>query len=153
MRTAAIPAMVNAHSHAFQLDLRGVGERPAPRAAAGAPPTDDFWSWRTAMFRLAGALDPDAIADVARRAYERMAAAGYGAVGEFHYVHHQPDGTPYEDPNALAKAVARAGLEQGLAVVLIPAAYHRNGWDGGDRPPEPGPVSYTHLTLPTNREV
>ena len=138
MRTAAIPAMVNAHSHAFQLDLRGVGERPAPRVAAGAPPTDDFWSWRTAMFRLAGALDPDAIADVARRAYERMAAAGYGAVGEFHYVHHQPDGTPYEDPNALAKAVARAGLEQGLAVVLIPAAYHRNGWDGGDRPPEPG---------------
>jgi formimidoylglutamate deiminase len=123
--------MVNAHSHAFQVDLRGVGERPAD-------PSDDFWSWRTAMFRLAGALDPAAMRDVAARAYARMAAAGYGAVGEFHYVHHQPDGTPYEDPNALAKAVAAAGVAQGLAVVLLPAAYHRNGWDGTDRPPEPG---------------
>jgi formimidoylglutamate deiminase len=131
VRTARVPAMVNAHSHAFQRDLRGVGERPS-RA------DDDFWSWRTAMFRLAGDLDPDRMRDVAGRVYGEMAAAGYGAVGEFHYVHHQPDGTPYEDPNALAKTVALAGVEAGLEVVLIAAAYHRNGWDGGDRPAEPG---------------
>ena len=54
-----------------------------------------------------------------------MAAAGYGAVGEFHYVHHRPDGTPYEDPNAMAIAVAEAAREHGLAIVLLPAAYHR----------------------------
>jgi formimidoylglutamate deiminase len=131
-RTAEVAAMVNAHSHAFQRDLRGIGERPS-RA------DDDFWSWRTAMFRLAGALDPDGMRDVAGRVYAEMAAAGYGAVGEFHYVHHQLDGTPYaDDPNVLAKTVALAGVEAGLQVVLIAAAYHRNGWDGADRPPEPG---------------
>jgi formimidoylglutamate deiminase len=65
--------------------------------------------------------------DVAGRCYAEMAAAGYGAVGEFHYVHHRPDGTPYEDPNLLAKTVALAGVEAGLRVVLILTAYHRGG--------------------------
>jgi len=129
--TATIPAMANAHSHAFQRDLRGVGERPSPSP-------DDFWTWREEMYRLASALDPDAMRDVAARAYGEMAAAGYGAVGEFHYVHHRPDGTPYEDPNAMAKAVAEAAEAAGLTIVLLPAAYHRAGWDGADIPPAPG---------------
>jgi formimidoylglutamate deiminase len=64
-----------------------------------------------------------------------MADAGYGVVGEFHYVHHQPDGTPYDEPNAMAIAVATAALDAGLQIVLLPAAYHRNGWG---RPPEQG---------------
>jgi formimidoylglutamate deiminase len=126
--------MVNAHSHAFQRDLRGIGERPAPAAHA----KDDFWTWRTEMFRLAGTLDPDSIRDVASRVYAEMAAAGYGVVGEFHYVHHQPDGTPYDEPNELAIAVAEAALDAGLGIVLLPAAYNRDGWDGADRPPQPG---------------
>jgi formimidoylglutamate deiminase len=67
-----------------------------------------------------------------------MAAAGYGAVGEFHYVHHRPDGRPYGEPNAMAHAVAEAAVEAQLPVVMLPAAYHRNGWDGADRPPAPG---------------
>jgi formimidoylglutamate deiminase len=129
-----IPAMPNAHSHAFQRDLRGIGERPAPAAHAA----DDFWSWRTEMFRLAGALTPETLYDVARRLYAEMAAAGYGAVGEFHYVHHQPDGTPYAQPNVMAMTVARAARDAGLEIVLLPAAYHRDGWDGADRPPQPG---------------
>jgi formimidoylglutamate deiminase len=132
--TIAVGAMPNAHSHAFQRDLRGAAERPAPAAHA----QDDFWTWRTEMFRLADALDPDAMHDVARRTYAQMLAAGYGVVGEFHYVHHQPDGTPYDDPNAMAIAVAEAARSVGLPIVLIPAAYHRNGWDGRDRPPEAG---------------
>ncbi len=131
---ATIPAMVNAHSHAFQRDLRGIAERPAPEAHRA----DDFWSWRTGMFALAGALDPDSMRDVASRAYAEMVAAGYGVVGEFHYVHHRPGGTPYDEPNAMAHAVAEAAEEHGLAIVLLPAAYHRNGWDGRDRPPEGG---------------
>jgi len=130
-RVVDVPAMVNAHSHAFQRDLRAVAERPGS-------PDDDFWSWRTEMFRLAGALEPETMRDVAARVYAEMAAAGYGAVGEFHYVHHRRDGTPYDDPNAMAVAVAEAAAGAGLAVVLLPAAYHRNGWDGGDRPLEPG---------------
>ena len=71
----------------------------------------------------------------AGRAYAEMAAAGYGAVGEFHYVHHQPDGTPYADPNAMAVAVAEAARAAGLVVVLLPTAYHRAGWQ---RPPSEG---------------
>jgi formimidoylglutamate deiminase len=126
--------MVNAHSHAFQLDLRGRAERPAPAAHA----RDDFWTWRTEMFALADALDPQRMREVAERAYAEMAAAGYGAVGEFHYVHHQPDGTPHANPNEMAIAVAEAARAQGLEVVLLPAAYHRNGWDEGDRPPVAG---------------
>jgi formimidoylglutamate deiminase len=129
-----LPAMVNAHSHAFQRDLRGAAERPAPEAHAA----DDFWSWREAMYALARGHDPDSMHEVARRVYAEMAAAGYGAVGEFHYVHHRPDGTPYEEPNAMAIAVAEAARAEGLAIVLLPAAYHRAGWDGGELPPSEG---------------
>jgi len=129
-----LPAMVNAHSHAFQRDLRGAAERPAPEAHAA----DDFWSWREAMYRLASAHDPDSMREVAGRVYGEMAAAGYGAVGEFHYVQHQPDGTPYAEPNAMAIAVAEAARAAGLVVVLLPAAYHRAGWDGRDLPPTSG---------------
>jgi formimidoylglutamate deiminase len=67
-----------------------------------------------------------------------MAGAGYGVVGEFHYVHHQPDGTPYADANEMARAVAEAAVEASLPIVMLPAAYHRGGWDGGDLPPAPG---------------
>jgi formimidoylglutamate deiminase len=126
--------MANAHSHAFQIALRGAGERPAP-AARGA---DDFWSWRNEMYRLAGELDPDSMRAVGARAYRAMADAGYGSVGEFHYVHHQPDGRPYAEPNAMAIALAEAALAQGLEIALLPAAYHRAGWDGRDLPPSEG---------------
>ena len=126
-----IPAMANAHSHAFQIGLRGVGERPS--SAAGT--ADDFWSWRTEMYRLAGGLDPDTIRAAGERAYGEMANAGYGSVGEFHYVHHQPDGRPYAEPNAMAIALAEAARAHGLEIAVIPAAYHRGGWDGGDLPP------------------
>jgi formimidoylglutamate deiminase len=118
-----VPAMVSAHSHAFQRDLRGIGERA----------DDDFWGWRGAMYALAGALDPDSMYEVARRCYDELRASGYGAVGEFHYVHHQPDGTPYEDPNAMAHAVARAARDAGLVCILLPAAYARAAEPGQRR--------------------
>jgi formimidoylglutamate deiminase len=114
-----VPAMANAHSHAFQVDLRGIGERPHPG--------DDFWSWRNEMYRLAGSHDPESMRAVGERVYGQMAAAGYGAVGEFHYVVHQPDGTPYPEPNAMAIGLAEAALACGLEIVLLPAAYNRGG--------------------------
>ena len=130
---ATIPAMPNAHSHAFQRALRGRAERP------GGDGEDDFWTWRTEMFRLADALDPTTMRQLANEAYAEMRDAGYGVVGEFHYVHHQPDGTPYAEPNEMALAVAEAAVEVGLPIVLLPAAYHRGGWsDGADLPPAPG---------------
>ena len=144
-RPLEIPAMPNVHSHAFQRALRGIGERPAPAAHAA----DDFWSWREAMYELAGSLDPESMHEAGRRVYAEMAAAGYGVVGEFHYVHHQPDGTPYEDPNALAIALAEAALEVGLGIVLLPAAYHRAGWDDGDLPPTPGQTRFCDPAVET----
>jgi formimidoylglutamate deiminase len=112
--------MANVHSHAFQIGLRGLGER-------SRGPDDDFWSWRESMYALAADLDPAGMREVGARAYAEMRAAGYGAVGEFHYVHHRPDGTPYEDANAMAVAVASAASEAGLRIVLLPAAYARGG--------------------------
>jgi formimidoylglutamate deiminase len=129
-----IPAMVNVHSHAFQRDMRGAAERLSAVAAG-----DDFWSWRKAMFDTVASLDPGSMHKVALATYTEMVNAGYGTVGEFHYVHHQPDGRPYDEPNAMAIAVAEAAVEAGIEIVLLPAAYHRNGWrDGADVPPESG---------------
>jgi formimidoylglutamate deiminase len=119
--------MVNAHSHAFQIELRGVGERVRAE--------DDFWAWRTEMYRLACKHDPDSMHAIGARCYGAMARAGYGAVGEFHYVHHQPDGAPYAEPNAMAIALAEAAIGQGLRIALLPAAYARAG---PGRPPTAG---------------
>ncbi|OLE36510.1 MAG: hypothetical protein AUG48_07180 [Actinobacteria bacterium 13_1_20CM_3_68_9] len=127
-----IAAMPNAHSHAFQRGLRGVGERRTPAIAGD----DDFWSWRGEMYRLADSLNPMSMHDAAAATFDEMVRAGYGAVGEFHYVHHQPDGSAYDDPGEMAIAVAEAAVAKALPIVLLPAAYHRAGWDGGDLEPQ-----------------
>lgn len=100
-----VPAMVNAHSHAFQIGLRGAAERNP----------GDFWSWRDVMYGLVERHDEASMRAAAGTAFRQMRAAGYGAVGEFHYI---PD---------LAEAVVAAASDAGLPIVLIPAAYHRGG--------------------------
>jgi len=130
--------MVNAHSHAFQIELRGAGERPSapgddersrgPGGPGGrAAVRDDFWTWRTEMYRLASRHDPGSMRAIGERTYGVMSRSGYGAVGEFHYVHHRPDGRPYENPNAIAIAIAEAARSQRLEITLLPAAYNRAG--------------------------
>jgi formimidoylglutamate deiminase len=137
-----ITAMPNAHSHAFQRGLRGKGERPGPGAGyAGEPAAPggdggDFWSWRAAMYRLAASLDPNSMHDEAMASFAEMVEAGYGAVGEFHYIHHAPDGSPYDDPAEMGIAVAEAAIAGGMFIVLLPAAYARAGWDSGDLEPQ-----------------
>jgi formimidoylglutamate deiminase len=138
---AIVRALPNAHSHAFQRALRGRAER------LRADVSDDFWTWRTEMFALAGSLDPESMRTLAAQTFAEMRAAGYGVVGEFHYVHHQPDGTPYEDPNAMALAVADAARAAGLPIVMLPAAYHRNGWDGADVAPAEGQRRFCDPTV------
>lgn len=119
---ALVPGFVNDHSHAFQRALRGRVEERDP-----ARPHDDFWTWRERMYALAGGLDPESMRRLAERCYGEMLAAGYTGVTEFHYVHHAPDGTPYKDPNALAKAVAEAARSAGIRLLLLPVAYARGG--------------------------
>jgi formimidoylglutamate deiminase len=119
---ALAPGFVNDHSHAFQRGLRGSVERKGP-----GHPRDDFWTWRGRMYALAEGLGPDSMREAGRRCFGEMLSAGYARVTEFHYVHHRPDGTPYEDPNALAKALIRAAEDVGIRLLLLPVAYARGG--------------------------
>jgi formiminoglutamate deiminase len=112
-----IPGFANAHSHAFQRALRGRTQR-----ARGS-----FWSWREQMYALAGSLDPDQMLALARAVYGEMALAGVTLVGEFHYLHHGPDGRPYEDPNAMGVVLLRAAAEVGVRITLLDACYLHGG--------------------------
>ena len=73
-----LPGLANGHSHAFHRALRG-------RTQAG---TGTFWTWRAQMYEVAQRLDPDSYRQLARAVYAEMVLAGYTAVGEFHYLHH-----------------------------------------------------------------
>jgi formimidoylglutamate deiminase len=119
---ALAPGFVNDHSHAFQRGLRGAVEKIEP-----SRPHDDFWTWRERMYAFAEGLSPDSIREAGLRCYEEMLSAGFTSVTEFHYVHHRPDGEPYEDPNALAKAVVLAAEDAGIRLLLLPVAYARGG--------------------------
>jgi len=120
---ALLPGLVNGHSHAFQRLIRGRTEYVASGSGS-----DDFWSWREAMYRAAEALSPEEVYTASRQAFLEMVLAGITAVGEFHYLHHQGDGTPYADRNELAHAVLRAARDVGLRIVLLRVGYARSGF-------------------------
>ena len=115
-----LPGLTNAHSHAFHRALRG-------RTHGGR---GDFWSWRELMYQVAGRLDPQSYFDLARAVYGEMALAGITGVGEFHYLHHGPDGTPYADPNAMGHALIAAAQEAGIRITLLDTLYLTSGVDG-----------------------
>src|SRR6185369_1196014 len=121
-RRALLPGMVNAHSHAFQRVLRGRTEYRT------SDQRDSFWTWREMMYSAATRLSPEDVYDASRMAFLEMALSGITSVGEFHYLHHAPDGRPYDDPNLLAKEVIRAANEVGLRIALLRVAYARSGF-------------------------
>ena len=112
-----LPGLANAHSHAFQRALRG-------RTQKG---TGSFWTWREQMYRAAERIDPDGYRALARATYGEMALAGVTTVGEFHYLHHGPGGTPYDDPNEMGRVLIAAAAEAGLRITLIDACYLHGG--------------------------
>ncbi|WP_130841011.1 formimidoylglutamate deiminase [Corynebacterium neomassiliense] len=112
-----LPGAANCHSHAFHRALRGAGA-----------PGDTFWGWRKTMYRIASRLDPDSYLRLARSLYAEMLAAGYTSVAEFHYVHHQPDGTPYQDPNIMGLALKQAAREVGIRLTLLDTCYLSSGF-------------------------
>ncbi|GAB3193690.1 formimidoylglutamate deiminase [Nesterenkonia suensis] len=136
--TAAVPGPVNAHSHAFHRLLRG-RTHAGPQGAPG-----DFWRWREEMYRSAASLTPKAMEQLATAVYAEMAAAGWTAVGEFHYLHHGDDGTPYsaEDAgeHAMERALARAARAVGLRLVLLDTCYLRGGLSPAGEQLELSPV-------------
>ena len=124
-----VPGFANAHSHAFHRALRATTQ--ADRGT--------FWTWRERMYEVAARLDPDSYLQLARAVYAEMALAGVSCVGEFHYLHHQPDGRPYADPNAMGRAVVQAAAEAGLRVTLLDACYLTGGLDPSGVLPLAGP--------------
>ncbi len=116
-----LPALVTAHSHAFQRALRGMAQRP------GSAATEDFWSWRAAMYQTVEALNPESFERITRVAYRELLRAGIRTVGEFHYVHHQPDGTPHDDRTLYSDLAIRVAKEEGLRITLLRTVYARAG--------------------------
>lgn len=113
----SLPGFANAHSHAFHRALRGRSEREG----------GSFWTWRAAMYEVAALLEPDSYLELARAVYAEMLLAGYTAVGEFHYLHHDPAGRPYADPNAMGHALIEAGRQAGIRLTLLDACYLQGG--------------------------
>ncbi|PIE18992.1 MAG: formimidoylglutamate deiminase [Proteobacteria bacterium] len=116
-----LPGFANAHSHAFQRLLRGDVQRRAPGRA------DSFWTWRDTMYRLANRLSLEELEATARRCYAECLEAGYTAVGEFHYLHHAPNGAPWPDPLAASRAHLRAARDAGIRITLLWTVYARGG--------------------------
>lgn len=125
---ALLPGMVNAHSHAFQRVIRGRTERRSENT------TDSFWTWREQMYAAANRLEPEDIYAASRMAFLEMALTGITAVGEFHYIHHAPDGSTYSDPNLLAREVIRAASDTGIRIALLRVAYARAGFETAANP-------------------
>ncbi|GAA2283731.1 formimidoylglutamate deiminase [Streptomyces ruber] len=118
LRGLTLPGLANAHSHAFHRALRGTVQ-----IGSGT-----FWTWREAMYAVAGRLTPDTYHALARATYAEMALAGITCVGEFHYVHHAPGGVPYADPNAMGEALVAAAAEAGVRITLLDTAYLAAGF-------------------------
>ncbi|CCK29595.1 formiminoglutamate deiminase [Streptomyces davaonensis JCM 4913] len=118
LRGLTLPGLANAHSHAFHRALRGTVQ-----VGSGT-----FWTWREVMYATADRLTPDRYHALARAVYAEMALAGITAVGEFHYVHHAPGGTPYADPNAMGEALIAAAADAGIRITLLDTAYLSSGF-------------------------
>ena len=123
-----LPGLANAHSHAFHRALRG-----ATQVGLGT-----FWTWRERMYQVASGLDPDSYLALARAVYAEMALAGVTCVGEFHYLHHQPGGVPFQDPNEMSRALIEAAAQAGIRITLLDTCYLAGGLgaDGAPRPLE-----------------
>jgi formimidoylglutamate deiminase len=130
-----VPGMPNLHSHAFQRALAG---RTGHAGAGG----DSFWTWRQAMYAFLEHVDADDFEAIAAQAYVEMLKAGYTAVAEFHYVHHDPQGNAYADPAELARRIVAAAEATGIGLTLLPVFYAHAGFGG--LPPAAGQRRFVH---------
>lgn len=120
-----LAGLANAHSHAFHRALR--------HRTHGDGGT--FWTWREQMYRAAASLDPDSYRRLATAVFAEMALAGVTSVGEFHYLHHRPDGGRYDDPNEMGAALLDAATAAGIRITLLDTVYLHGGLDDGGYTP------------------
>ena len=118
-----VPGLPNLHSHAFQRAMAGLTERRGAEA-------DSFWTWREQMYRFVERLTPDDLEAIAAQAYMEMLEAGFTWVAEFHYLHHQPDGRPYDNVAEMALRIVAAAAETGIGLTLLPVFYRQSGFGG-----------------------
>lgn len=129
-----LPAPSNVHSHAFQRAMAGLTETRGPTGR------DSFWTWRQLMFRFLDRLTPEDVQAIAAQVQVEMLEAGYAACGEFHYLHHQPGGVPYDDLSEMSSAICAAASDTGIGLTLMPVLYQQGGVDG--RPLGPGQIRF-----------
>ncbi|MGF6156980.1 formimidoylglutamate deiminase [Ensifer sp. KUDG1] len=136
-RTAGplIPAIANLHSHAFQRAMAGLAE------VAGSG-DDSFWTWREEMYRTVGLVNPDDVEAIAAKLYMEMLKGGFGHVAEFHYLHHQADGTPYADPAEMSLRILAAARTTGIGLTHLPVFYAHANFGGVE--PNPGQRPFLH---------
>jgi len=118
-----IPGLCNAHSHAFQRALAGHTEERGPGSR------DNFWTWRSRMYRLAALIDANALTAIARQLYVEMLCSGYTSVAEFHYLHRQPGDAPDASDDAMLDALLTAADDSGIRLTYVPVLYERAGFD------------------------
>lgn len=118
-----VPAVCNLHSHAFQRGMAGLAEARGPGA-------DSFWSWRTVMYRFALTMTPEQMQAIAAQLYVEMLEAGFCRVGEFHYLHHDRDGSRYGDIAEMAGRIVAAAGDTGIGLTLLPVFYAHSGFGG-----------------------
>ncbi len=118
-----LPGLANLHSHAFQRGMAGLAE-------TAGPTKDSFWTWRQVMYRFLDRLTPDDVEAIAGGLYVEMLEAGFTSVGEFHYLHHAPDGGWYGDPAEMAGRIAAASQASGIGLTLLPVFYAQGGFGG-----------------------
>ncbi len=117
-----LPGFQNAHSHAFQYAMAGLAENHP------AGMDDDFWTWREAMYQCALTVDPDQAEAIAAILYGEMLRHGYTHVAEFHYLHHDKDGKPYENLAEMGERMVAAANTAGIKITLIPVFYQKGGF-------------------------
>ena len=132
-----LPGMPNLHSHAFQRAFVGLTEYRGESQ-------DSFWSWRNLMYRFAARITPESLEAIATWLYVEMLEAGYTSVCEFHYVHHDQDGTPYADDATLSLALLRAAQNAGIGITLLPVLYQTSGF--GAKPPRADQARFIRST-------
>lgn len=124
----ALPGFQNAHSHSFQYAMAGLAEN---HPLSGSQ--SDFWSWREAMYRLALSVDPDQFEAIAAMLYAEMLRHGYTNVAEFHYLHHDKNGKPYDNLAEMGSRLVNAAKRTGIFITLIPIFYQKGGFG---KPPQ-----------------
>lgn len=134
----AVPGIANLHSHAFQRAMAGLSEFRTDAAQ------DSFWTWRDLMYRFVGRITPDDLEAIAAQLYVEMLKSGYTAVGEFQYLHHDRDGTPFGNPAEMSLRTLAAAQDTGIGATFLPVLYQYSGF--GEKAPGEGQRRFINNT-------